>query len=147
MLKHSLIAIAAMGAGLIGFSASEASAVTLSPQKPAAATVADNSLLLEVNNHRRESRRWDRRRHGDRHYRRSNRYRHYYGGYYYENPWWILPMIGAGIALSHRDGYGYGYGSSHVEWCLNRYRSYNVRSNTWVSYSGRVHQCVSPYGP
>ena len=56
-------------------------------------------------------------------------------------------MVGAGIALSNRDCYYDGYGSRHVEWCLNRYRSYNVRTNTWVSYSGRVHQCVSPYGP
>lgn len=142
MLKHSLIALAAMGAGLIGFSATEASAVTLTPQKPAAA-VADTSLLLEVRNHR--DRRWDRRRHGNRYHRRSNRYRHYYGGYWYENPWWILPMIGAGIALNHRN-YD-GYGNRHVEWCMNRYRSYNVRTNTWVSYSGHVRQCRSPYGP
>jgi len=142
MLKHSFIALAAMGAGLIGFSATEASAVTLMPQKPAAA-VADNSLLLEVRNHR--DRRWDRRRHGTRYHRRSNRYRHYYGGYWYENPWWILPMIGAGIALNHRN-YD-GYGSRHVRWCMDRYRSYNVRTNTWVSYSGDVRQCNSPYGP
>jgi hypothetical protein len=141
MLKHSLIALAAMGAGLIVFSATEASAVTITPQKPAIAAAADNSLLVEVRKHR--DRRWDRRRHGDRHHRRSNRYRHYYGGYYYENPWWLLPMIGAGIALGHRN-YD-GYGSRHVEWCMNRYRSYNVRTNTWVSYSGRVNQCVSPY--
>jgi hypothetical protein len=32
-----------------------------------------------------------------------------------------------------------------VAWCLNRYRSYNPRTNTWVSYSGRVRQCHSPY--
>jgi preprotein translocase subunit Sec61beta len=143
MFKHILIALAAMGAGLIGFSATEASAVTLSPQKPVVAAAADNSLLVEVKKHR--NRYWDRRKHGNRHHRRSNRYRHYYGGYYYENPWWILPMIGAGIALSHRN-YG-NYGNNHVEWCLNRYRSYNVRTNTWRSYSGHVRQCVSPYGP
>jgi hypothetical protein len=45
----------------------------------------------------------------------------------------------------------YGYssyrrsGSAHVEWCLNRYRSYNPEDNTWVSYSGKVHFCHSPY--
>jgi preprotein translocase subunit Sec61beta len=143
MFKHSLIALAAMGAGLIGFSATEASAVTLSPQKPVVAAAADNSLLVEVKKHR--NRYWDRRKHGNRHHRRSNRYRHYYGGYYYENPWWLLPMLGAGIVLNQRN-YG-SYGSNHVEWCLNRYRSYNVRTNTWRSYSGHVRQCVSPYGP
>ena len=144
MFKHSLIALAAMGAGLIGFSATEASAVTVVPQKSAtSAMVGDMSPLVEVRHNRNH--RWDKRRHGGRYHRRSNRYRHYYGGYYYENPWWVLPLVGAGIALSHRDRYYDGYGSNHVEWCLNRYRSYNVRTNTWVSYSGRVHHCVSPY--
>jgi hypothetical protein len=145
MLKHSFIALAAMGAGLIGFSATEASAVTLMPQKPAATTgtMTDLSPLLEVRHNKNH--RWDRRRHGNRYHRRSNRYRHYYGGYWYENPWWILPMIGAGIALNHRN-YD-GYGSRHVRWCMDRYRSYNVRTNTWVSYSGDVRQCNSPYGP
>jgi hypothetical protein len=140
MFKHSLIALAAMGAGLIGLSTSEASAATIAPQKPAIAAAAENSLLVEVRRHERRS--YNRSRDGGRHYRRTNRYRHYHGGYYYENPWWLLPMIGAGIALSHRN---YGYSSRHVEWCLNRYRSYNVRTNTWVSYSGHVRQCVSPY--
>jgi len=37
------------------------------------------------------------------------------------------------------------YGRRHVEWCMDRYRSYNPRTNTWVSYSGDIRQCVSPY--
>lgn len=151
MLKHSLIALAAMGAGLIGLSVTEASAFTATPQQPALQT--ESSTLLTDVRHRRDGRgrhwdRWDRRYHGDRCGRYSRHCRHYHRGYYYENPWWVLPMIGAGIALSTRgyDRYD-GYGSRHVEWCLDRYRSYNPRSNTWVSYSGRVHQCISPYGP
>jgi hypothetical protein len=140
MLKHSLIALAAMGAGLIGFPASEASAFTA--QKPLLETNAASTLLVDVNH-----KHWRKNHHGNRWHRRSHRYRHYHGGYWYENPWWVLPMVGAGIALSHRDRYYDDYGSNHVEWCLNRYRSYNVRTNNWVSYSGRVHHCVSPYGP
>lgn len=136
--RHSLIALAAMAAGFAGFSATEASAFTV--QKPAVEINAASSLLVDVSH-----REWRRDRDGDRRRYRSHRYRHYHGGYWYANPWWIFPMIGAGIALSHRDRYGYG--SNHVEWCLNRYRSYDVRTNTWVAYSGRVHQCVSPYGP
>ncbi len=38
------------------------------------------------------------------------------------------------------------YRSSHVTWCYNRYRSYDARSNTYVSYGGRVRNCNSPYG-
>ena len=93
--------------------------------------------------------RYDRPRHGMRCGSWSNRCRYRHGGYYYENPWWLLPAFGVGVAIgSAGAGYGYdGYGSRHVEWCLDRYRSYNPRYNTWVSYSGRVRQCISPYGP
>jgi hypothetical protein len=145
MLKHSLIALAAMGAGLIGFSASEASAFTI--QKPAIVSDAASSLRVDVRSRCRDGKCYNNYHHDRRRYR-SHRYRHYHGGYWYDNPWWVLPMVGAGIALSNRGNYyDDGYGSNHVEWCLSRYRSYNVRTNTWVSYSGRVHQCVSPYGP
>lgn len=160
MFKHSLIALAALGAGLIGFSASEASAFTASQSTPAM-VAAGNPLLVEVRDHNRngmrrkgdwnnnnnhQNYRYDRRRHGDRCNSWNNRCRHYHNGYYYANPWWVLPLVGAGIALSNRgDYYDGGYGNGHVEWCMNRYRSYNVRTNTWVSYSGRVNQCISPY--
>lgn len=36
-------------------------------------------------------------------------------------------------------------GGAHVNWCYSRYRSYDARSNTFVSYGGRVKQCFSPY--
>jgi hypothetical protein len=142
MFRHSLIALAAMGAGLIGFSASGASAFTV--QKPAVQSDAPSSLLVDVRRNKCRNMHCG---HPWRH-KRSHRYRHHHRGYWYDNPWWIFPMVGAGIALSHRDRYyDYDYGSNHVEWCLSRYRSYNIRTNTWVSYSGRVHQCISPYGP
>ena len=89
-----------------------------------------------------------------------HRYNNYYG-----NPWWGLGGIGLGFGLGYGAGYygggyyndgyyggGYGGGgysgggySRHAAWCLNRYRSYNPRTNTWVSYSGRINQCISPY--
>ena len=86
--------------------------------------------------------RWDRRRHGDRCRYRYGGCRHYYRGYWYRTPWWSIaavPLIvgGAVIASSH--------GSAHVAWCHDHYRSYNPRTNTWVSYSGEVRVCVSPY--
>lgn len=37
-----------------------------------------------------------------------------------------------------------GY-SLHVEWCLDRYRSYDPRSNTYMTYSGIRRYCRSPY--
>ncbi len=36
--------------------------------------------------------------------------------------------------------------SDHYSWCSNRYRSYDPSSNTWISRSGRVRNCRSPYG-
>ena len=81
--------------------------------------------------------------------------RHYHNGYWYQNPWWTYPVIGAGIALGtgayYYDDYDRapvaGYGGRHMRWCYNHYRSYNARTNSWVAYSGRVRQCISPYGP
>lgn len=37
-----------------------------------------------------------------------------------------------------------GY-SSHVNWCLNRYKSYDPSSNTFVTYGGEYRTCISPY--
>ena len=44
--------------------------------------------------------------------------------------------------------YPYVYGAAnaqHVSWCSRRYRSYNVKYNTWIGFDGLVHQCISPY--
>jgi hypothetical protein len=47
--------------------------------------------------------------------------------------------------------YDYGYygyrdsGSGHVEYCLDRYRSYDPRTNTFMGYDGLLHECISPY--
>lgn len=34
---------------------------------------------------------------------------------------------------------------NHVRWCLERYRSYNPRTNRYVGYDGYFHVCRSPY--
>lgn len=147
MLKHSLVALAAMGAGLMGLSAAPASAF---PVQTAPAIEAGNSSMLTEVRSRYDRNRvvvYDRHRHGMRCGSWSNHCRYRHGGYYYENPWWLLPMVGAGIAIGAAGAHdGGGYGSRHVQWCLDHYRSYNPRTNTWVSYSGNVRQCISPYG-
>jgi hypothetical protein len=35
--------------------------------------------------------------------------------------------------------------AQHVSWCGSRYRSYDVASNTYLTFSGEVRDCVSPY--
>lgn len=56
-------------------------------------------------------------------------YQPYYAEPYYAEPYYYAP---AG-------------GSRHVRYCLNRYRSYDVRSNTFRGYDGYLHRCRSPY--
>jgi hypothetical protein len=36
-------------------------------------------------------------------------------------------------------------GEAHVRWCLNRYRSYDVRTDTFQPHRGPRRYCVSPY--
>jgi hypothetical protein len=35
--------------------------------------------------------------------------------------------------------------SEHVRWCLKRYHSYAVETNTYVTYRGRTRYCDSPF--
>jgi hypothetical protein len=34
---------------------------------------------------------------------------------------------------------------SHLAWCASRYRSYHPDDNSYLSYSGQLRPCVSPY--
>ena len=38
-----------------------------------------------------------------------------------------------------------GRSAEHVYWCDQRYRSYNIRTDTFTGYDGRQHYCNSPY--
>lgn len=78
-------------------------------------------------------------------------YRNYRPGYRYYNDYWFPgaafvagAIISGAIANSGPRYYG-GGGSSHVEWCYNRYRSYRASDNTFQPYNGPRRQCVSPY--
>jgi len=37
------------------------------------------------------------------------------------------------------------YEDDHINWCLNRYRSYDPRTDLFFGYDGRYHRCRSPY--
>ena len=152
MKNLSLVILgAALGFGTMALTGGGASAGALQPL--AQQNVANDGMiqLAASNQDRRMRSSWDRNRDGDRCSRRNDRCRNFYRGQYYETPWWTLPLIvGGGIAANnynddYDDDYDVASGSSHVEWCLDRYRSYNPRTNTWVSYSGEVRECNSPY--
>lgn len=38
-----------------------------------------------------------------------------------------------------------GYTVEHIDWCANKYRSYNPQDNSYRSYSGAKKDCTSPY--
>ena len=162
MKNLSLVMLgAALGFGTMALTGGGASAAALLPLSPLASSqqaVASDGIIQVAqgdNMDRRMRHDWNRNRDGKRCSRRNDNCRHFHDGYYYETPWWTLPLIiGGSIAANDYNNYdddfdgGYddsGYGDEHVEWCLNRYRSYNLRNNTWVSYSGQVNQCNSPY--
>jgi BA14K-like protein len=102
---------------------------------------------------------------GDRRVGRDDNWRYGYGkryGYNYDN--WryrrYYPYNSPGLSFGFRSYDPLWYdtpsltyriaprrylGNNHVDWCSNRYRSYNVRTNTWLSYSGDRRECISPY--
>ncbi|WP_224406330.1 BA14K family protein [Afifella sp. IM 167] len=92
----------------------------------------------------RASNHWDRNRHGPRYRNRRNGYTHYHDGYYYATPWWLAAgAIGAFIGAQTQPNRGGE--RAHDDWCSQRYKSYNRRSNTFLGYDGRRHACNSPY--
>ncbi len=117
-------------------------------------TFQNNSdMLIQVESRRQANLRergfgsYNKSRHGDYCQFRRAGCNNYYRGRYYERQWWLAPaIIGGAIIGSQLNGnYGRDYGDDHVSWCEDRYRSYNPRDNTWVSYSGEIRQCNSPY--
>lgn len=168
MLKFRHLTLAALALGLLGAIGPAASAFPVTP--PGFAQPASPDLIVPArevlrggvprysgNNYYRPRYnyplRYNYRRYGGYPFRYYARpcygWNGYCGPYFPYNGYYGGPFIGF--------GFGPGFyvapqryasvGSRHVRWCKNRYKSYKPRSNTWVSYSGKVRECVSPYGP
>ncbi|MCB5203806.1 BA14K family protein [Neorhizobium sp. T786] len=79
---------------------------------------------------------------GSREYRRG--YRRHSDGW-----WYPLAAFGAGAiiggAISNQPRPGQASSSRHVEWCMDRYRTYRALDNTYVPRAGERAQCSSPY--
>lgn len=123
-----------------------------------AAPVANSAVELAQSTRdpaRRANQRYDRRLHGDRCRIRGNKCRYQRDGWWYTDRWWLAPAIVGGVIIGSQLGdrddyyddrrYDGRYNRRHVDWCLDRYRSYNPRTNLWLSYSGNYRHCVSPY--
>lgn len=131
---------------------------------PTGAPVFSQQDVVNVQ-YRDRDRRWDRRgdrrdrgrfeRRGNYHYYNGHRgYREARRGYRQHNGYWFPPaafIAGAiiGGAIANQPPVQYrprGGGNAHVQWCYDRYRSYDARSNTYQPYNGPRRQCNSPYG-
>jgi hypothetical protein len=56
-------------------------------------------------------------------------------------PTYVVPQGGVYV----QPGYGQAGFSAHQQWCMQRYRSYNIQTDTYVSNSGIIRYCNSPY--
>lgn len=153
MLK---IGVSALAAGVVAgvmllLAPAPASAVTM-PGSASAAT-ADAAMVEKVSSHRRSgrsrgrerSRSYDPRRHGSRYSHRRPGFTFHYGGYYYAHPWWLGPSIGFGVTVPVAPVYPVM--SAHVQYCLNRFQTYDVGTDTYVPRIGVRARCISPYPP
>lgn len=165
--KFSTIALGTMlGLGALSFTEAGAQAAAMLSAQPAVASGANagSNGIIHVDNDkiwkkkkRSNNNNWNGDWNNNNHNWKYRKHRRSYNNGVYLS----LPLILGGAYAANRyygddyydggyadydDGYsGGGLGSRHVQYCLNKYKSYNPRNNTWVAYSGRVRKCYSPY--
>ena len=89
------------------------------------------------------------RRNGRAYYNGKRGYRERRPGYREHNGYWfpagafIAGAIISGAINSARPSSNYG--SAHVNWCNDRYRTYRSSDNTYMSSAGYRRECNSPY--
>jgi hypothetical protein len=90
-------------------------------------------------------------------YRRHPGYRYGYRPYRHRGLYYA-PNVFIGAAPyygdygGYYDGYGFAEGGyaadsndEHVTWCMDRYRSYNPETDSFMGYDGYQHPCNSPF--
>lgn len=110
------------------------------PLPTVSAPQMQNVEQVQYRHHRRGHREW-------RHHRRDrHHYRHHRRHHRGSNAGAIIgglaagAIIGGALAAPRRS-----YGSSHNQWCANRYRTFRASDNTYVPRSGVRATCNSPY--
>jgi hypothetical protein len=136
--KTLALAAAAIMAGMLSFGGAQATVMS-GARAPEGITKMTDSNVQQAS-HRRHRHRW---RSGiflgfglAPFFHRPYYYDPYYSPYYSSYPYYYRP---------HRYSYVSVGGSRHVRWCLNHYRTYDPRSNTFIGYDGYRHRCRSPY--
>jgi hypothetical protein len=151
MKKLSLVTLgAAVGFATMALTGGGASAAALQPIQPLAAQQQNaNDGMLRLAQYNKKDRRmrdrWDRKRDGKL-FRSASAVPPLLSRSLLRNP---VVDLAADHRWQHRRAKAAMMATAMATAMLNgldRYRSYNPRTNTWVSYSGNVNQCNSPYG-
>lgn len=72
---------------------------------------------------------------------RRSGYRHY-NGFWFPAEAFFGAVIINGIVQGQYRVHG---SSAHIRWCMNRYRTYSARTDTFQPYEGNRRRCNSPY--
>jgi hypothetical protein len=161
-MRYNPLALAtvALMSGALTLGGAQAANVITGSATPAGITKIQDNNVQQVkykkwyknkwNNNKWNNNKW----YNNNNYNNNYYYHHHNGG----NGWGFGSgvFLGLGLAPFLYNGYGgyngYGYGgyqaaggSGHVRYCLNRYRTYNMHTNTFRGYDGYLHQCRSPY--
>jgi Ni/Co efflux regulator RcnB len=151
MRKIVTLAVAALT--MIGSVVSPASAAPFQGASSAVSQGAANASGVQDVNHRRGHYRGDRYYRGGRHYRGDRYYRggrHYRSGRYYDRRHYrrdrnrAVAAGVAGLAAGAIIGGALSQNSApgrSVAYCQQRYRSYDVRSGTYMGYDGVRRRC------
>lgn len=81
--------------------------------------------------------------HGRRH--RDRHHRFFRDGLWFTFPFWLGATTAPLIIDDDYDDFDDDYGRAHLDYCFNRYRSYDPGTNSFMSYSGVRKPCISPY--
>ena len=148
---HTLILGAMLGLSTLAFSGAGASAMLrLAPIASGEANAVSGGIVQAKHMNNGPGMNWNKKNFNNWcNYKYDGCY-HKHRRHHFDRSYLYLPLIigGFGAYNYYDDDYDDGYvglSSAHVRWCLNRYRSYNPRTNLWVAFSGKKHQCDSPY--
>jgi len=159
--KFTSIALGAvLGLSAVAFSGASASAAAMLPLSPAVtgqANDGNNGIVQVDHNNKWKKKKWNNNNWNGNWNNNNHNWKYRKHRRSYDNGVYLsLPLI-LGGAYAANNYYDNGYddyddyddggraSNRHVQWCLNKYRSYNPRYNTWVAYSGQVKKCYSPY--
>ena len=142
--RPAMVALAVL-AGLTAPAA--ASPLAASLVRPSIVPAASGSASdVQMIDHRRDRRCRRHQRCGSHYWKRHHR--HYHGHRRHRGVYprfYIGPLYPSYRYVEPHRHYRRDFGSAHIAWCYNRYRSYRAWDNTFQPYHGPRRQCWSPY--